>query len=674
MNNPYTRLNKHFDDFADEIMTQFNFMVESGNPLVRVSPKDSLFTTYLENIKPEDNPIFRERRYFDGNYDHNFIRRVGNLAMITPEYKLVSLWDFDSHTLFENARKAMSKSIHDGQIVDIYLEKERVAGHKPNKDNENPDIIWEHYYVELPNKLVNTRNIDTKKHEARDAHDVLKRTVQEVNIDDLNTIIDLIKENNLYRGQEFLSNLQKWVKLKKDYDKTPSEEYLWFKAIQHGRSIRYRSTVIGTLISDLYDGVELEKAIHSYESKVAPHNYKRPKSIVTTKMVEEAKETLEKLGFLDSIYRRPAKLTDIPSDKILFTSQEQKAFNVFDDMTKDSKASTKKSKVEDAKEMSIHELLNELKDLQKLELLPTHSLQANQIVLTEALNQDAPSPCLWSNTLSWAYINSDTADAITMRVKNAGGNVDGDVRVSLSWDNKDDLDLSVYKDNDEYDCIYYGRRRELGGELDVDANAHSIVDEPVENIFWKSINNLANGKYTVKVNNFNKRTNENQGFTLQFATTEGIQTFTYPDNDVNHKPFLVFEKENNTVKLIQISEKLQCQSNTVSGDKFIEVKHVLMSPNTWEKEIGNKHFILLTDNVEVNEPVRGFFNEQLNSKLSPHRKVTEILGSKLKIQAADFEPTDVAKGYGFSETMDANLILRLTYSNGRKELVHVSIK
>ena len=674
MTNQYTRLNKHFDDFADEIMAQFKHMVESGNPLVRVSPQVSLFTTYLENIEPDDNPVFRERRYFDGTYDHNFIRRIGNLAMITPDYKLVSLWDFESHTLFENAREALSKAVHHGQIVDIYLEKERIAGHKPNADNENPSIIWEHYYVELPDKLVNTRDIDTKKHEARDAHDVLKRTVQEVNIEDLHTIIDLIQENNLYRGQEFLSNLQKWVALKEDYDKNPSEEYLWFNAIKHGRSIGYRSTVIGTLISDLYDGTDLENAIKMYESKVAPHNYKRPKSIVTTKMVEDAKETLEKLGFLESIYRRAAKLTDIPADKILFTSQEQKALNVFDDMTKDSKASTKKTKIDDAKEMSIKDLLAELKDLQKLELLPTNALQANQLVLTEAVNQDAPSPFLWSNTLSWAYINSDTADAVTMRVKNAGGNVDGDVRVSLSWDNKDDLDLSVYKDNDEYNCIYYGRRRELGGELDVDANAHSIVDEPVENIFWKSINNLANGKYTVKINNFNKRTNENQSFTLQFATTEGIQTFTYPDNDVNHKPFLVFEKENNTVKLIQISEELQCQSNTVSSDKFIEVKHVLMSPNKWEKEIGNKHFILLTEDVEVNEPVRGFFNEQLNSQLTPHRKVTEILGSKLKIQPVDFESNDVAKGYGFSETMDANLILRLTYNNGRKELVHVSIK
>ena len=673
MTNQYDRLNKHFDDFANEIMTQFNYMVNSGNPLVKVTPQVSLFTTYLENIEPDDNPIFRERRYFDGTYDHNFIRRVGNLAMITPDYKLVSLWDFESHTLFENAREALSNAIHNGQIVDIYLEKERIAGHKPNADNENPSIIWEHYYVELPDTLVNTRNIDTAKHEVRDAHDVLKRTVQEVNVEDLQTVIDLIQENNLYREQEFLSNLKKWVDLKKDYDNHQSEEYLWFNAIKFGRSVGYRSTVIGTLISDLYNGVELESAIKMYESKVAPHNYKRPKSIVTAKMVEEAKETLEKLGFLDSIYRRAAKLTDIPADKILFTSQEQKAFNVFDDMTKDSKASTKKTKIEDAKEMSIQDLLKELKDLQKLELLPTNALQANQLVLTEAVNQDAPSPFLWSNKLSWAYINSDTADAVTMRVKNAGGNVDGDVRVSLSWDNKDDLDLSLYKVGSRYK-IYFGNRNEFGGTLDVDANAWSIMSEPVENIFWHNMHDLKDGKYVVIVNNYQKRTNESQEFKLQFATTEEIVTFTHPHNDVKHKEFLTFEKSNGSVKLININKELVSQGKSISSDKFIEIKHVLMSPNTWNKEIGNKHFILLTEDIEINEPVRGFFNEQLNSQLTPHRKVTEILGSKLKIQPVEFESNDVAKGYGFSETMDANLILRLTYTNGRKELVHVSIK
>ena len=94
----------------------------------------------------------------------------------------------------------------------------------------------------------------------------------------------------------------------------------------------------------------------------------------------------------------------------------------------------------------------------------------------------------------------------------------------------------------------------------------------------------------------------------------------------------------------------------------------------WDEEIGNKHILLLTDDVEVDSPVRGFFNEQLNSKLEGHRKVTEILGSKLKISANEFEGDGIAKGYGFSSTLDNNFILRLTYNNNRKELVHVSVK
>ena len=93
----------------------------------------------------------------------------------------------------------------------------------------------------------------------------------------------------------------------------------------------------------------------------------------------------------------------------------------------------------------------------------------------------------------------------------------------------------------------------------------------------------------------------------------------------------------------------------------------------WNGEVGNKHVFLLTDDVEVDQPVRGFFNEQLSTALASHRKVTEILGTKLKLEASEFDHPDVAKGYGFSSTMDANFILRLTKGR-RRVLVHVSVK
>lgn len=46
------------------------------------------------------------------------------------------------------------------------------------------------------------------------------------------------------------------------------------------------------------------------------------------------------------------------------------------------------------------------------------------------------------NNFSWAYTGGIT-DSIKERVKQAGGNVDGELRISLSWFNFDDLDLHV---------------------------------------------------------------------------------------------------------------------------------------------------------------------------------------------------------------------------------------
>lgn len=669
----YVFLNKEFDKFADAMDRQLHLMLTSGNPIVKVAVEESLFSLYLENIAPEHNPIFRERRYFDGNYDHNYIRRLGNIAMITPDYKRVTLWDFETDTIFEDARKAMQVAVQNGTIVDAFLEKEKVAGHKPNADAQEPSIIWQHYYAELPKEFVNTRNIDTVRGKHRDAVAVLKRTVEEVNLDDLHTVLDLIASNAIYRGAEFKEKLESWVGLKQRYDQTPTQEFLWYEGMKHGRALGHRNTVIGSLLTDLYNGDDLEKAVKAYEARVAPSNYKRPTALVTPKMIQEAEEKLRELGYLDSIYRRPAKLTDLPADKLLFTSQEQKSLSVFDDLTKDAKASTKKVDPETAQDITLEQLYAYLPECSQVELLPTANLKGNQMVLTAAKDESAPSPFLWSNTLSWAYINGDTADAIAMRVKNAGGEIDADVRVSLSWENADDLDLHIVRVSNKQH-LYYGNPRQFGAVLDVDANAFNIVEEPVENIFWDHIENMPNGTYQVYVDRYSHRRDSNVGFDIQFATRDSSVTYHHRDNNVNRRKTLItLVKDAKGVRVENVHGDLVETATSVTEATFIPVKHILLSPNMWDGEIGNKHVFLLTDDVVVDQPVRGFFNEQLESKLASHRKVTEILGTKLKLEASEFDHPDVAKGYGFSSTMDANFILRLTKGRQRV-LVHVSVK
>ena len=77
----------------------------------------------------------------------------------------------------------------------------------------------------------------------------------------------------------------------------------------------------------------------------------------------------------------------------------------------------------------------------------------------------------------------------------------GDVRISLMWDNSNDLDLHCIDPNGER-IFFNHKRSRSGGELDVDMNAQPPYSrEPVENIYWPKDRAPA-GKYRVEVNHY----------------------------------------------------------------------------------------------------------------------------------------------------------------------------
>lgn len=668
----FEKLNKDFDIFSEEINSRLDELIKSGNPIIELDYEGSLFDIYLNNIPEEYNPVFRVNRFFDGSADRHFINRIGNLAMITPNYRLVYLWDFESKTFFENSRKEMLKVLKKCRIKNAFLTSFDMVGSGPNKDSKDPRITWTHYKYKTPSEIrCSKHDIGDKLGKLNTQYNVFKRTMGECRLEDLESVIELGKDNSIYRASEFLGSLEKWHELKTKYNKKPSDEFLWYNVIKDGAYICYRNTVIGSLIDDLYNGVDLEKAVKSYESKVAPSNYKRPKALVTSKMVEDARAKLEEVGLLESIYRKAAKFTEIPTDKILFTSQESKSLSVFDDLKQDAELTVKKKlDLSKAKEVKFEDFIKLLPKVSKIGLLPNPAVNSSKVVLTNSKNENIPTPFKWDNNFAWSYIESDTADSIVKRVKEAGGVVDGDIRFSLSWDNSDDLDLSF--ENNYYQKIYFGDKRTLGGRLDVDANFSEIVENPVENIYWSDINHLKDGEYRVSVNNYMLRSERNQGFKLQMEVLGEITTYSYPDNDLRSvTTMLKITKKGNNIDVTYENPKL-IKSN-VSGNKFIDIKNVIKSPNAWDGEtIGNEHIIFLADDVEVKFSVRGFYNEQLNSKLEEHRKVTEILGSKLKIDPVEFESTDTVKGYGISTTSNNVFYLRLTYNDNRQELIKLT--
>ncbi len=90
------------------------------------------------------------------------------------------------------------------------------------------------------------------------------------------------------------------------------------------------------------------------------------------------------------------------------------------------------------------------------------------------------------------------------RLERAGGQT-GEVTITLSWNNRNDLDLWCIDPRGER-INFQHRTGRSGGRLDVDSNSgeRPLTDRPVENIFWP-YGGAPEGKYQVYVDHYSER-------------------------------------------------------------------------------------------------------------------------------------------------------------------------
>ena len=102
---------------------------------------------------------------------------------------------------------------------------------------------------------------------------------------------------------------------------------------------------------------------------------------------------------------------------------------------------------------------------------------------------------------TWEDRRADIDEEMAQRVRNAGGMVEGvDVRFTLGWYNRNDLDLHV-QGPDGYHIHFRQKRSPSGGFLDVDMNVNGETTKPVENVRWEK-GKAPKGTYKVWVENF----------------------------------------------------------------------------------------------------------------------------------------------------------------------------
>ena len=648
-----------FIEFKKAVQDQFNKMAAGGLFTTAVN-KDDLWQTYLGSFPEGTNPIFRERTEHDCQCCKQFIRACGNVVAIVDN-KLTTVWDVKVDSFYQVVADAMAEKVHSAAVENHFLTPEAKLGTDFNHQQTGGGVIkWSHFFVEVPSKFIARGDAaGTALSKYRSDKDVTKRGLEELPLSAIDTVIELIEQNSLYRGDEHLEGVKRFRKLKVSCDRLPTEardNFCWT-----ARGGRIRNTVIGSLLVDIAAGVELDAAVRSFETKVAPANYKRPTALVTKGMIENAQKKVEELGVAPALARRFAVADDLTINNVLFADRTAKrAMNVFEEMAQQTKAEVKS--LEKVAEVSVLDFIKDvLPRAETLAVMFENRQENNLMSLIAPQDPSAPHMFKWKNNFSWAY-NGEVADSIKERVKRAGGDVTGVLRCSLAWFNADDLDIHLEEPNGNH--IYFGNkgsRHASSGMLDVDMNAGGPSStSPVENITYSSLSSMPEGKYRLFVNQYNARSNSNVGFTVEIEFGGAVHTFQYDRRVVGNVGVAEFEfTRAGGIKFLKSLPSAETPKEAwgITTGQFHNVSLLLNSPNHWDgEETGNKHLFFILSDCKNPGEARGFFNEFLDERLTAHRKVFEVLGSKMKAPATDQQ----LSGLGFSSTQKNHVFCKVT--------------
>lgn len=676
-----------FKDFVKAIQKNLQQMSKDSSRLFTVNvDTEELYNLYLDSFPAGTNEIYRERREYDCSCCRHFIRDVGNVVSI-KNGELHTIWGINpvSDDKYNVVAAALDAYVKQKAVLGVFLKKEKRIGTPENREMLPTGKInkYEHFFVDLPEicifKECYGHTLEGDLSQFRDIRNVFKRSLDEISKEAVDTVLELIAQNSLYKGAEWKKQLTEFKNYQKEYGKLTDEQkelWIWEKSIAAGAVIgKIRNHSIGTLLVNISEGMDLDIAVRKYEQIVAPVNYKRPKAIFTKKMLEDAKKTITELGYMDSLQRRFATLDDITVNNILFSNKDAAkritgAMDLFDEMEQDVAIDPKRfSKVE---EISAEDFIkNVLPVAKELEVYLENKHIQNMVSLIAPEVAAAKTMFKWNNGMSWAYTGNITDSDIKENVKAAGGSVTGIVRFSIQWNDgngKDNSDLDAHcLEPQGGDHIYFSHKisRYTGGELDIDITdpiyqCKSNGGVAVENITYPSKERMKPGTYKFYVNQYSFR--NSQGFKAEVEVNGEIHSYEYntPVRGNVDVAEVILDQSGN----FKVVDKLPGNCATISKDvwgiktlQFTPVSVVCYSPNYWDEQkgIGHQHlFFMLKDCINPEEP-NGYYNEFLKPELEQHRRVFEALGAKAHVKDVD----DQLSGVGFSLTKRNDLIIKV---------------
>ena len=285
-----------FQQFVTDVTTRLSAMSKGELYVVGDGlDRDSLWLTFLDSFPAGTNLRFRERTEFDCSTCRGFIKNFGNVVEI-HNGQVRSVWSgvSASDPVFSVVAAAMDEFVGTLPLSTIFRSTEAQHGARTTRTLRDGQVeVWHHLHGRVE-KRHRTQDVGAARGTFDAAVQVFQRGLAELTQHALDTIVDLIDDNALYRGTEHRRAVVEFRSLQNQWTRaTDGRAFIFGNAMNP--AARFRNTVIGTLVQDLSAGVDLEQAVRSFETKVAPQNYQRPKALITPAMVKAAMKTIDEL-------------------------------------------------------------------------------------------------------------------------------------------------------------------------------------------------------------------------------------------------------------------------------------------------------------------------------------------------------------------------------------------
>lgn len=244
-----------------------------------------------------------------------FVERYGGLVVVRPDGRQESiLWDaLGVPDVYVPAVSAMAHQVRAARITGVFLSDEACWGVPVTG-------FWTHLaIVPAPAHVTPKRGLlgpDQQAAEKREDYGALQRALAEFD-DELVDRALLLLTNGALPRSEICLGVARWLAdlhaaRAKVGSRSARDNLTWLAvATAPPGFCHVRSTMIGTLLSDLREGLPFEKVARRFGEKVSPQIYQRPQAPPSEGNLVQAERLVAALGIAPALPRRFARLDDL---------------------------------------------------------------------------------------------------------------------------------------------------------------------------------------------------------------------------------------------------------------------------------------------------------------------------------------------------------------------------